>query len=102
MRTALIWIAAVSALDAAYCVHDGSDFVVDEINPLVIYLMRIGGMPSLVAWKVLGTSLAIYGLQAMTYRDYRHRCMIVTVMCMVQALVVLSYIPRWLLWSTTF
>ena len=102
MRLALIWIAAVSALDAAYCVHDGYGFVSDELNPLVVWVVEQAGIAGLVGAKVLGTSIVMVAITDMYTREYGYRCGVVTVLCMVQALVVLSYVPRWLSWSTMF
>ena len=95
MRLALIWIAAVSALDAAYCVHDGYGFVSDELNPLVVWVVEQAGIAGLVGAKVIGTSLVLMTLYELWFVRYRHRWIVVTVLCMVQLAVVLSYIPRW-------
>ena len=95
MRIALIWIAAVSALDAAYCVHDGYGFVSDELNPLVVWVVEQAGIAGLVGAKVIGTSLVLMTLYELWFVRYCHRWIVVTVLCMVQLAVVLSYIPRW-------
>ena len=95
MRLALIWIAAVSALDAAYCVHEGYGFVSDELNPLVVWVVEQAGIAGLVGAKVIGTSLVLMTLYELWFARYRHRWIGVTVLCMVQLAVVLSYIPRW-------
>mgnify|MGYP006399583477 FL=1 len=96
MRYAVLWIAAISALDAGYCVYDGTGLSVSELNPLVVWLLLIGGMPLLVSAKVAGTSLVVWLIGEMGRMRYRHCCMVVTVICMVQLVVLLSYIPRWL------
>jgi hypothetical protein len=95
MRYALCWIVAISALDAWYCVSDGHAMYSIELNPLVTRLLDIGGMPLLVSAKVAGTGALVVVVGEMRDRLYRFTGIVVTVLCMVQSLVLLSYIPRW-------
>ena len=95
MRVLLIWIIGVSALDAAYCVHDGAGFVRDEVNPLVSYVVTEWRLPVFVGMKLFGTSLSCLLMREMVDCGYRHRHVVVTAMCTVQLAVLLSYVPRW-------
>ena len=96
MRIAVLWILVISALDAGYCVHDGSGLASVELNPLVVWLLDLGGMPALVGAKVAGTSLVVWLIGEMRRLRYGHCCVTVAVICMVQLVVLLSYVPRWM------
>jgi len=95
MRVLLIWIIVVSALDVSYCVHDGTGFVRDEMNPLVTYVVTACGLPVFVGVKLFGTSLVCLVLREMYVLGYAYRHVVVTAMCTVQLAVLLSYVPRW-------
>ena len=98
MRTtlALVWIVGISALDAWYTVCDGVSMIGLERNPIVSWLMTVGGMPAFVVGKVIGTSMVTLVVREMERNRYRWSGVIVTVLCMLQSMVLLSYTPRWL------
>ena len=67
----ILWwvIAIVSCVDLYWAIHIRNTLVELELNPLGIYLMKLGGLELFMALKMLGTILVLFVLSYL----YRRR-----------------------------
>jgi len=92
----LAWIVVISGVDTWYTVFDGLPAIALERNPLVTWILLVGGLPGFTMCKLIGTSVVVYSLCEMSRREWFWCGTVTTVLCMVQSLVLMSYLPRWM------